>query len=155
MWGTFCQTTYVLGYAAAAANSLQSCPTLCEPIDSSPSGSTIPGILQARTLQWVAMSFSRVYLSPNLFFHQFCFISWKKMGNGCWLGYQVLFSITWLNLDFRLLREKGWHCYQKETKEQLLRRETFTQQEEKIDKLCFVKSNNFYLSKDTVKRMER
>ena len=44
--------------AAAAAKSLQSCPTLCAPIDSSPSGSTIPGILQARTLEWVAISFS-------------------------------------------------------------------------------------------------
>ena len=40
--------------AAAAAKSLQSCPTLCDPIDSSPSGSAIPGILQARTLEWVA-----------------------------------------------------------------------------------------------------
>ena len=44
--------------AAAAAKSLQSCPTLCDPIDSSPPGSTIPGILQARTLEWVAISFS-------------------------------------------------------------------------------------------------
>ena len=44
--------------AAAAAKSLQSCPTLCDPIDGSPSGSLIPGILQARTLEWVAISFS-------------------------------------------------------------------------------------------------
>ena len=44
--------------AAAAAKSLQSCPTLCDPIDSSPLGSSIPGILQARTLEWVAISFS-------------------------------------------------------------------------------------------------
>ena len=44
--------------AAAAAASLQSCPTLCDPIDSSPPGSALPGILQARTLQWVAISFS-------------------------------------------------------------------------------------------------
>ena len=43
--------------AAAAANSLQSCPTLCNPIDRSPPGSPIPGILQARTLEWVAISF--------------------------------------------------------------------------------------------------
>ena len=41
--------------AAAAAKSLQSCPTLCAPIDSSPPGSAIPGILQARTLEWVAI----------------------------------------------------------------------------------------------------
>ena len=44
--------------AAAAAKSLQSCPTLCNPIDSSPPGSTVPEILQARTLEWVAISFS-------------------------------------------------------------------------------------------------
>ena len=43
---------------AAAAKSLQSCPTLCDPIDSSPPGSPVPGILQARTLEWVAISFS-------------------------------------------------------------------------------------------------
>ena len=44
--------------AAAAAELLQSCPTLCDPIDASPPGSPIPGILQARTLEWVAISFS-------------------------------------------------------------------------------------------------
>ena len=44
--------------AAAAAKSLQSCPTLCDPIDGSPPGSPFPGILQARTLEWVAISFS-------------------------------------------------------------------------------------------------
>ena len=43
---------------AAAAKSLQSCPTLCDPIDGSPSGSPVPGILQATTLEWVAISFS-------------------------------------------------------------------------------------------------
>ena len=44
--------------AAAAAKSLQSCPTLCNPIDGSPRGSPVPGILQARTLEWVAIAFS-------------------------------------------------------------------------------------------------
>ena len=44
--------------AAAAAKSLQSCPTLCDPRDGSPPGSPIPGILQARTLEWLAISFS-------------------------------------------------------------------------------------------------
>jgi len=43
---------------AAAAKSLQSCPTLCDPIDGSPPGPAVPGILQARTLEWVAISFS-------------------------------------------------------------------------------------------------
>ena len=45
-------------YAAAAAKSLQSCLTLCDPRDGSPRGSPVPGILQARTLEWVAISFS-------------------------------------------------------------------------------------------------
>ena len=44
--------------AAAAAKSLQSCPTLCSPIDGSPPGSPVPGILQTRTLEWAAISFS-------------------------------------------------------------------------------------------------
>ena len=47
--------------AAAAAKSLQSCPTLCDPIDGSPPGSPIPGILQARILEWVAISFSNAW----------------------------------------------------------------------------------------------
>ena len=45
-------------YASTAAKSRQSCPTLCDPIDSSPPGSPVPGILQARTLEWVAISLS-------------------------------------------------------------------------------------------------
>ena len=50
--------TRVPAAAAAAAKSLQLCLTLCDPIDSSPPGSIVPGILQARTLEWVAISFS-------------------------------------------------------------------------------------------------
>ena len=49
-------TTLLIDYAAA--KSLQSCPTLHDPIDGSPPGSPVPGILQARTLEWVAISFS-------------------------------------------------------------------------------------------------
>ena len=54
--GFFCK-----GTAAAAAKSLQSCPTLCDPIDGSPPGSPVPRILQARTLEWVAISFSNAW----------------------------------------------------------------------------------------------
>ena len=50
--------TLFWGLAAAAAKSLQSCPTLCDPIDGSLPDSPIPGVLQARTLEWVAISFS-------------------------------------------------------------------------------------------------
>ena len=52
---------YVKCMTAAAAKSLQSCPTLCNPIDGSPPGSPVPGILQARTLEWVAISFSNAW----------------------------------------------------------------------------------------------
>ena len=48
----------VAAAAAAAVKSFQSCPTLCDPIDNSPPGSPVPGILQARILGWVAISFS-------------------------------------------------------------------------------------------------
>ena len=48
--------------AAAAAKSLQSCPTLCNPIDGSQPGCPVPGILQARTLEWVSISFSNKYI---------------------------------------------------------------------------------------------
>jgi len=58
-----CEVKWALGSitmnkAAAAAKSLQSCPTLCNPIDGSPPGSPVPGIFQARTMEWVAISFS-------------------------------------------------------------------------------------------------
>ena len=52
---------YNAAAATAAAKSLQSCPTLCDPIDGSPLGSPVPGILQARTLGWVAIAFSNAW----------------------------------------------------------------------------------------------
>ena len=54
-------SSHTLATATAAAKSLQSCPTLCDPKDSSPPGSPVPGILQARTLEWVAISFSNAW----------------------------------------------------------------------------------------------
>ena len=54
----FSHTACIENAAVAAAKSLQLCPTLCDPIDGSPAGSPVPGILQARTLEWVAISFS-------------------------------------------------------------------------------------------------
>ena len=59
---------FFFNVAAAAAKSLQSCPTLCDPIDGSPPGSPIPGILQARTLEWVVISFSNACM-PSRFSH--------------------------------------------------------------------------------------
>ena len=57
-YSDICPGVGLLDHAAAAAKSLQSCLTLCDPIDGSPPGSHVPGILQARTLEWVAISFS-------------------------------------------------------------------------------------------------
>ena len=53
-----CPCVYAAAASAAAAKSLQLCLTLCNPIDGNPPGSAVPGILQARTLEWVAISFS-------------------------------------------------------------------------------------------------
>ena len=65
---------------AAAAKSLQLCPTLCDPIDGSPQGSLIPGILQARTLEWVAISFSN---------------AWKWKEKVKWLSRSRLLATPW------------------------------------------------------------
>ena len=67
--------------AAATAKSLQSCPTLCDPIDSSPPDSPVPGILQARTLEWVAISFSNLW-------------KWKVKGKS--LSHVQLFVNPWI-----------------------------------------------------------
>ena len=56
--GVLFSMPFLAAAAAAAAKSRQSCPTLCDPIDGSPPGSPVPGILQARTLEWAAISFS-------------------------------------------------------------------------------------------------
>jgi len=64
-WASYLTLSYLsiceYAAAAAAAKSLQSCPTLCNPIYGSPPGSPVPGILQARTLEWVAISFSNTW----------------------------------------------------------------------------------------------
>ena len=66
--------------ASAAAKSLQLCPTLCDPIDNSPPGSPVPGTLQARTLEWVAISFSK---------------AWKWKVKGKLLSRVWLFTAPW------------------------------------------------------------
>ena len=99
--------------AAAAAKSLQSWPTLCDPIDGSPPGSPVPGILQARTLEWVAISFSNVWkwkvkvkslsrarllgsLQPARLFHPWDFPG-KSTGVGCHCLLQGIFPTQALN----------------------------------------------------------
>ena len=60
------EQSLILLAAAAAAKSLQSCPALYDPIDGSPPGSSVPGTLQARTLEWVAIAFSVIYYNNML-----------------------------------------------------------------------------------------
>ena len=78
-----------LKFAAAAAKSLQSCPTLCDPTEGSPPGSPVPGILQARTLEWVAISFSgsKVWVPAN-------FMLWKPNPTHDRLWRWVLCALT-------------------------------------------------------------
>ena len=73
----------------AAAKSLQSCPTLCDPADGSPPGSPIPGILQARTLKWVAISFSNIW----------CIHTLKYYSVLKWINFDI-----WMNLEHIMLR---------------------------------------------------
>ena len=68
-----------LNTAAAAAKSLQSCPTLCDPIDGSPPGSPVPGILQARVLEWLAIAFSALNTTFTFFFFPVFLCSWSHL----------------------------------------------------------------------------
>ena len=84
--------------AAAAAKSLQSCPTLCDPIDGSPPGSAVPGISQARTLEWVAISFSN---------------EWKRKVKVKLLSHVRLFVTPWTTahqapLSMGFSRQENW-----------------------------------------------
>ena len=84
--------------AAAAAKSLHSCPTLCDPIDGSPPGSPVPGILQARTLEWVAISFSNAW-------------KWKvkvKSLSGVWLLVTPWTAAYQAPLSMELSRQEYW-----------------------------------------------
>ena len=78
--------TKQISTAAAAAKSLQSHPTLCDPIDGSPPGSPIPGILQARTLEWGAIAFSdkfSLHLLKQTVILSFGFVLFEQMINIC------------------------------------------------------------------------
>ena len=88
-------------YAAAAAKLLQSCPTLCDPIDSSPPGSPVPGILQARILEWVAISFSNAMHANSL---QLCSTLCNPMDSSL-LGFSVhgilqARTLEWVTISF-------------------------------------------------------
>ena len=83
MKGRRCHQFHVMN-VAAAAKSLQSCLTLCDPIDGSPPGSPVPRILRARTPEWVAISFSNAFRTGHLL-----------LSNVSCIGRQVLYPLQW------------------------------------------------------------
>ena len=85
--------------AAAAGKSLQACPTLSDPIDGSPPGSSVPGILQARTLEWVAISFSVSFSLPSEVFNYLCTLSFFVMFTLYSEPYLPLLLVLLLHLD--------------------------------------------------------
>ena len=120
-------------YVYAAAKSLQSCPTLCNPIDGSPPGSPVPGILQARTLEWVAISFSNAWkwkVKVKSFSHVRRFAtSWtaattrllrpwdfpgKSTGVGC---HRLLQNMCIVGLVYMLPTERAWDQWYYSNKE--------------------------------------
>ena len=119
--------------AAAAAKSLQSCPTLCDPIDGSPPGSPIPGILQARTLEWVAVSFSKrnyrkkesevAQLCPTLCIPMDCNLAGSSI-HGIfqarvleWVAIMNIYEILWLIHDCIYIRGQTDQWHRKENPE--------------------------------------
>ena len=78
--------------AAAAAKLLQSCPTLCDPIDGSPPGSPVPGIFQARVVEWGAIAFSVSWFLPTHKFYMYlmCYLTNKEIGIGKSHGWRSL-----------------------------------------------------------------
>ena len=114
----------VLWFAAAAAKSLQSCPTLCDPIDGSPPGPLVPGIIQARTLEWVAISFSNAWkwsrsvmsdcLRPHGLQPTRLFRPWDFPGKSTGVGCHCLLRYDLLIINYKciLLNKKGNLCKQ-------------------------------------------
>ena len=90
--------------AAAAAKSLQSCPTLCDPIDSSPPGSPVPGILKARTLEWVAISRDQI---ANIRWIIEKAREFQKNIYFCFIDYAKAFDCVDHNKLWKILKEMG------------------------------------------------
>ena len=91
----------VFASPAAAAQSLQSCPTLCDPMDFSPAGSSVHGISQARVLEWVAIYFSRGSSQPRDPTQVSCiagrFFTAEPPGKPiCWYNMSLIFGVPWL-----------------------------------------------------------
>ena len=100
----------IIRWTAAAAKSLQSCPTLCDPTDGSPPGSPVPRILQARTLEWTAISFSSAWkwkLKVKSLSHVRLFIRWTS-ATLCTLSMDIMWLLTLLIVLFLLFAP--WVC---------------------------------------------
>jgi len=91
------QKLFTMVVAAAAAKSLQSCPTLCNPIDGSPPGSSVPGILQARVLEWGAIAFSGLMFKTLYFFKfELACNTWNEQMNFSIYKKTNVFLKTWI-----------------------------------------------------------
>ena len=122
-WTNYCYML-LLYAAAAAAKLLQSCPTLCDPRDGSPLGSPIPGILQARTLEWVAISFSNAWkwsrsvvsdsLRPHGLEPTRLLCPWNFPGKSTGVGAIAFSTAIWLNnknsVEWKKLDQKNTSC---------------------------------------------
>ena len=111
-----------MAHTSTAAKSLQSCPTLCDPIDSSPPGSPIPGILQARTLEWVVISFSDACMHAKTL--QSCLTllwlhaqqptrllrPWDSLGKNTGVGWHFLLQIWLLRSCVYIVHKVNWLC---------------------------------------------
>ena len=89
---------FIFNTAAHAAKSLQSCPTLCDPVDGSPPGSSVHGILQARTLEWVAIAFS-YFILINIKYKQSKFTNLKKTEKWIRLRKRISYIILTRNIS--------------------------------------------------------
>ena len=81
---------------AAAAKWLQSCPTLCDPIDGSPQGSPVPGILQARTLEWIVISFSPCPVLTVASWSAYRFLKRQVRWSGIPISFRIFRSLLWV-----------------------------------------------------------
>ena len=89
--------------AAAAAKSLQSCPTLCDPMYCSLPGFSIHGILQARTLEWVAISFSRILWHLSIIMYHIFLMYSSINGHLDWLHISAVLKIAAMHMGIRML----------------------------------------------------
>ena len=97
--------------AADSAKSLQSCPTLCDPVDGSPPGSSIPGSFQARILEWVAISFSNACMLSCFSHIQLCDPMHSSPPGSSVHGIPQARILEWVTISFSRPLVRWWFCH--------------------------------------------